>query len=96
MFPTGSLVRVLSGSWEGALGLVKWTDPGGVRLRLGNGVVVTEPELELEAVEYMPGTGCPATFTEELNPDARHARPPWAAEGKGLRPRDPVDDTGVT
>jgi hypothetical protein len=88
VFTPGSLVRVLSGSWEGALGLVKWADGEGVWLRLGNGVVVTEPELELEALEYMPGTRCPATFTEEMKSDPHH-------DPRPEKPDTPVDDTGV-
>jgi hypothetical protein len=68
-FLPSQLVKVLSGQWEDALGLVKKTNAEGVWVRLGNGVVITEPADNLEPVEYAPGTGCPAMFPEEFKGD---------------------------
>jgi hypothetical protein len=77
------LVKVLSGEWSDALGLVTKTDPEGVWVRLGNGVMITEHEDNLEPVEYAPGTGCPATFPEEFKGGWMFERAPGAGRHRG-------------
>jgi hypothetical protein len=64
----GTLVRFTAGPWSGALAIVRRHDGGQVvSLRLGNGVVVMARAEQLEAVEYMPGSGCPCSFVEEMH-----------------------------
>lgn len=66
MFIRSSLVQVRVEPWFTAIGLVLGVADDGVTVRLGNGVIITLSEMDLAPVEYMQGSGCAASFPEEM------------------------------
>jgi hypothetical protein len=61
-----ALVRVNFGMWKDSLGIVIGHDQSLLHVRLGNGNIIHVCSSHIEAVEYRPGSGCPATFPEEF------------------------------
>jgi hypothetical protein len=71
MIPPATLVRVDHEIFNDALGIVLEQNGGDILVRLGNGLLIVAIEANLEVVEFMPGSGTPCAFHEDVAATAR-------------------------